>query len=188
MEVAISRVLCKSWPWPYCVWGSQEPSDVHPLTHSVCQNLYSAIYGSNYIEGVGSSLVHTAIICEDIFSRQPVLAEDITPGEYYELGAHRDRYPHEHQVVAGRREVIQHAKAYDRLVTVLVVKGKPLTEELLEETYADLVTDSPWSASAGMYRTGYVITRYSPNYQRTWRPVLALGIPVYGSHGLRLQR
>ena len=59
-------------------------------------------------------------ICETVFKQEQIDATDTYTDSFYGVAEYLGRFPSEHEVVRARHEIIQYAKVYIWLVTVLV--------------------------------------------------------------------
>ena len=59
-------------------------------------------------------------ICETVFKQEQIDATDTYTDGFCGVAEYLGRFPSEHEVVRTRHEIIQYAKAYIWLVTVLV--------------------------------------------------------------------
>ncbi|KAE8381494.1 fido domain-containing protein [Aspergillus bertholletiae] len=149
------------------------------LSDTITRNLGIVIFGSNYIERAGLELEETIKICEKIFCGEYVDPEHITEreGDYEKklISAIRSKTKASH-IIRSRREVIQHALALNFLITEMVIKDKPLSEDLILRTHR-ILTESintaggiPWEEYSGRYRkvhvhagnTNFVSPKYVP--------------------------
>ncbi|KNG85975.1 hypothetical protein ANOM_006099 [Aspergillus nomiae NRRL 13137] len=153
------------------------------LGEILTRHLGTVIFGSNYIERAGLNLEETINICERIFRGEYVDPEHIPEREVdYEkklIGAIHSKTRASH-IIRSRREVVQHALALNFLITEMVVKDKPLSEDLILRTH-HILTESintaggmPWEEYSGRYRkihvhagnTNFVSPKYIPAKMR----------------------
>ncbi|KAI9146736.1 Protein adenylyltransferase FICD [Paramyrothecium foliicola] len=103
------------------------------------------VYGSNAKARKGLGLDETIALCMAVFEGQ-VGVEYSERSEEYQ--ARLDRLvrqqlgPGERHVIRSRREVVQHAAAFQHLVNKIVKEGADITEDLIKETHAILVKGS----------------------------------------------
>jgi Fic family protein len=118
-----------------------------------------AVYGSNRIEGVGMGREETMRLCKHVFGGALGAWEDSPRcSEKLEAFLANDAEEDEGGILK-RREVLQHALAFRYIVDAFVVRGEPLTQQLVLATHR-ILCDKIESASghssskyAGMYRT-----------------------------------
>ncbi|OGM43520.1 hypothetical protein ABOM_008073 [Aspergillus bombycis] len=153
------------------------------LSEILTRHLGTVIFGSNYIERAGLNLEETIKICERIFRGEYVDPEHIPEREIdYEkklIGTIHSKTRASH-IIRSRREVVQHALALNFLSTEMVVKDKPLSEDLVLRTH-HILTESintagglPWEEYSGRYRkihvhagnTNFVSPKYIPAKMR----------------------
>ncbi|GLA50021.1 hypothetical protein AnigIFM63604_006035 [Aspergillus niger] len=147
------------------------------ISDTLTRHLGTVIFGSNYIERAGLNLEETIKICEIIFRGEFVDPEKIPERESdYEkklIEAIRSKTPASH-IIRSRREVVQHALALNFLINEMVVKDKPLSEDLILRThrilteYIDTAGGIPWMEYSGRYRNVHVhagnTNFVAPNY------------------------
>ncbi|OJJ50083.1 hypothetical protein ASPZODRAFT_89908 [Penicilliopsis zonata CBS 506.65] len=111
---------------------------VRIVTETLTRHLGNVIFGSNYIERAGLNLDETIKICERVF---------------------RGEVLHVSHIVRSRREVVQHALALQHIVTEMVARDKPLSEDIILTTHRILTEkiDTPggasWREYSGKYRS-----------------------------------
>ncbi|KAB8265813.1 fido domain-containing protein [Aspergillus pseudonomiae] len=161
----------------------RENDGVTLLGEILTRHLGTVIFGSNYIERAGLNLEETIKICERIFRGEHVDPEHIPEREVdYEkklIGTIHSKTRASH-IIRSRREVVQHALALNFLITEMVVKDKPLSEDLILRTH-HILTESintaggmPWEEYSGRYRkihvhagnTNFVSPKYIPAKMR----------------------
>ncbi|KAJ0164571.1 hypothetical protein CTA2_686 [Colletotrichum tanaceti] len=129
--------------------------------------LIRAIYGSNKIERAGLGWDMTVHLCQGIFAGEDI-PERISTRENQLLdldrqkGDDKDNMPSQH-ILRGRREIVQHARAYQHILHRFVVEQDDLTEDLIKETHRILTKgipileegfpDVPPEEYGGVYRT-----------------------------------
>ncbi|GKZ94782.1 hypothetical protein AnigIFM59636_008510 [Aspergillus niger] len=147
------------------------------ISDTLTRHLGTVIFGSNYIERAGLNLEETIKICEIIFRGEFVDPEKKPERESdYEkklIEAIRSKTPASH-IIRSRREVVQHALALNFLINEMVVKDKPLSEDLILRThrilteYIDTAGGIPWMEYSGRYRNVHVhagnTNFVAPNY------------------------
>ena len=132
-------------------------------------SMSEAIFGSNKIEHVGLGLDNTLKLCERIFNGEDIPDLDERSPEYEQklrdmINRQKDleNMPTS-SIVRSRREVVQHAKAFYRIIQAIVIENEPLSENLIREvhfilcknisiTHAD-GSETGWRAYAGKYRS-----------------------------------
>ncbi|PYH29291.1 Fic family protein [Aspergillus neoniger CBS 115656] len=129
------------------------------ISDTLTRYLGTVIFGSNNIERAGLNLEETNKICERIFRGE------FTPTSH---------------IIRSQREVVQHALALNFLMNEMVVKDKPLSEDLILRThriltkYIDTNGGIPWTEYSGRYRkvhvhagnTNFVAPEYVPAKMR----------------------
>ncbi|KAL6716858.1 hypothetical protein ACLMJK_004770 [Lecanora helva] len=130
--------------------------------------IIDVIFGSNFIEGVGTTREVTAKLCYKVFRGKDVDAEvleEVAEGVRWlrERGALIGGTEEEEKavVIRSRREVVQHAKAFEYMVVAMVQRDEMLSERLIKDTHRILCTgndldDAEWTQYAGVYRDGEV--------------------------------
>ncbi|GKT54750.1 fic/DOC family protein [Colletotrichum tofieldiae] len=108
-----------------------------------------AIFGSNMIEQAGLGWDITLHLCQRIFSGEDVAdIPERTPQyesellEMYKRQGNLKDAPAQY-ILRGRREIIQHARAFQYIIHKFVVKQQDLTEEILKETHRILTKGVP---------------------------------------------
>lgn len=139
------------------------------IEREISETMCRAIFGSNRIERVGLSLDLTINLCRRIFAGDDI--GDEVPERTLEYEALREgvidqqrskkEKTHKH-IIRSRREVIQHARAFQYLIYAMVVENEPLTEDLIKKVHSILCEgvdithedgdDTPSAAYAGRYR------------------------------------
>ena len=124
------------------------------------QNLVAeAIYGSNAIEQVGAPRGDTHSLCRAVFEgKEPdVTVIDEHDHEYASEIQHIEvltREPTHASIIQGRREVVQHVKAFLYLRSALIDFPKPgITEEIIKETHRVLCLHAEHEDGSGVYCT-----------------------------------
>ncbi|KAL9594657.1 MAG: hypothetical protein Q9219_006918 [cf. Caloplaca sp. 3 TL-2023] len=155
-------------------------------------SMIEAIFGSNAIERAGHGFDFTLDICKRIFRGQEV-PDTIDPREpEYERGLKDLTRQNmlkagENQVkvvLRSRKEVIQHAKAMEHIVSAIVYKDEPLTEQLILETHAILCKGvenddgTPADQYAGKYRHDDVAVQHK-NAKRPHRFIHPSSVPTF---------
>lgn len=141
------------------------------VAKEIQEALIRAIFGSNLIERAGLGLEATVHLCRKVFAGETVVDTIGEQDTKYEdrllLALYRlepslkDKLTRD--VLRGRAEVVQHAKAYQYLLNAFVTEKKDLTEEIIKETHQILTTgvpivqkgmeEVPSEAYAGKYRS-----------------------------------
>jgi fido (protein-threonine AMPylation protein) len=140
------------------------PAASNILQGTLRNDMVNVIFGSNAIERAGLGLEETIRICEAIFRGEDVDANDVPDrcvtfevektiftsssnpqfrSPEYEgklISAIHSKLPLSH-VIRSRREVIQHAKALQYIVSEMVEKNQLLSEEIIMSTHRILCSD-----------------------------------------------
>ncbi|KAG7042673.1 Filamentation induced protein by cAMP/death on curing [Colletotrichum scovillei] len=106
------------------------------------QQMAEAVYPSNVKSRKGLGLDITMKLCMMIFEGNAGVEYTERTEEYQarlEALVRKDVPPGEHQVLRSRREVVQHAAAFQHIINQFVREGKPMTEQLIKDTHAILV-------------------------------------------------
>ncbi|XEU97182.1 hypothetical protein FSHL1_002468 [Fusarium sambucinum] len=132
------------------------------------ESIIHAIFGGNKIERAGLGLDVTHHLCRKILRGEPVPDIDERDPEYeakvLEL-YHHDKtlrnQPRQH-VLRGRREIVQHMRAFQHIIHHFVILGQDMSEDLIKETHAILCKgvsiidpefpEVPYEKYAGKYR------------------------------------
>ncbi|MCJ1367425.1 hypothetical protein MMC16_006558 [Acarospora aff. strigata] len=139
------------------------------IEREVTETMCRAIFGSNHIERVGLDLAVTINLCRRIFAGEDVGEEFAERTPEYEallkgvIAQQRGKREQVHKhVIRSRREVVQHARAFQYLVYVMVVENDPLSEDLIKKVHSILCKDvnithedgheTPFAIYAGRYR------------------------------------
>lgn len=171
--------------------SQRTPQQQETLLNEIHEAIIRAIFGSNRIEGAGLGLDATIHLCRMVLRGEPV--PEINDGgdpEYesklLDVFARDDtlRNQPRHLVLRGRREVVQHARAFQHMIDRFVVKKQDMTEDLIKETHAILCQgvsiidpehpEVPSGEYAGRYRsvavgagnTMFVVPRFVPDKMR----------------------
>ncbi|KAN0092202.1 Fido domain containing protein [Hyaloscypha variabilis] len=101
--------------------------------------MIEAVFGSNYIEGVGLNADMTLNLCRNVFRGIAVNAEDVPErdpdyAEYLETTRKS-----KDAVIRERLEVIQHAKAVEFIINCVVHQSQPLSEDIIKKTHVILL-------------------------------------------------
>jgi Fic family protein len=132
------------------------------LEESTMTGMAYAIFGSNRIEKVGMDVMETVRLCMLVFKGEALGEYEERSEEYQErlekFLARGTEAGDAVKITRTRREVVQHALAFQYMVEAFVQRDEPLTEELILRTHA-IMCDKIESASghssekyAGMYR------------------------------------
>ncbi|KAI5270080.1 hypothetical protein E4T47_06471 [Aureobasidium subglaciale] len=108
----------------------------------ILEELTLAVFGSNKLDEVGLGLDETFHLCMRILRGEiDVEYEDRTEDYQKKIDAFalKGLKSGEVKVARSRREVVQHAAAFQHMITVFVKRDQSMTEELIEETHAILV-------------------------------------------------
>ncbi|KAJ4141661.1 hypothetical protein NW768_000877 [Fusarium equiseti] len=147
---------------------TQEQQDI--LIKELHDSIIHAIFGSNRIERAGLGLDVTIHLCRQILRGEPVPEIEERDPDYeskvLSLYNHDESLRQEtrQHVLRGRREVVQHMRAFQHIIHHFVVLGEDMTEDLIKDTHAILckgvpiieVPEVPYEKYAGIYRTCYV--------------------------------
>ncbi|KAF4950738.1 hypothetical protein FGADI_8012 [Fusarium gaditjirri] len=165
-------------------------SEQQEIIHEgVMESLCHAIYGSNRIEQAGLAWDATRYFCYKTLREPDSILEVNEDDSDFDCKV-RDLYAADHTlrgnsrsfIVRGRREVIQHARAFEYLMDRFWVHGEDLTEDLIKKTREILCKgvsiidpgaeypDIPYEKYAGHYRgvpvgagnTMFVMPQYMP--------------------------
>ncbi|KAI9688696.1 MAG: hypothetical protein M1822_001053 [Bathelium mastoideum] len=128
------------------------PNDVESvMLEQMCQ----VIFGSNQIERVGLGLNETLSLCQAIFrGEQGVTYSERTEAYQAKLDAliKENVKPGDKPVLRSRREVVQHAAAFQHLVSAFVKNDRPMTEELIKKTH-EILTNGLSGEDACVFNT-----------------------------------
>ncbi|ATY64289.1 Filamentation induced by cAMP death on curing [Cordyceps militaris] len=166
---------------------SQSEEEQALIRSEVEAMMMHAIFGSNTIEHAGLNLDITLHLCREILRGEDVGEIDERTPEY--LAKLADIYridpPLKEKsvqlVLRGRREIVQHVKAFQHLIQNFAIEKKPMTEELIKETHQILCKgvpvvhrvgpETPYEQYAGLYRkeivgagnTNFVVPHHVPS-------------------------
>ncbi|GKT99587.1 fic doc family protein [Fusarium langsethiae] len=123
---------------------SRTPEQQEILIGELHESIIHAIFGSNKIERAGLGLDVTIHLCRKILQGEPVPEIDERDPDYeskvLELYNH-DRtlrnQPRQY-VLRGRREIVQHMRAFQHIIHHFVTLGEDMTEDLIKDTHAIL--------------------------------------------------
>ncbi|KAK4218627.1 fido domain-containing protein [Rhypophila decipiens] len=104
--------------------------------------LTRAIYGSNKIENAGLNKANTTYLCNLVFTGQLPSSNPPIPEQLF-INEPTLKSRSEQEIRIAQAEVIQHAKAYQHMLTSFVINKQDLTEELIKSTHKILSTDTP---------------------------------------------
>ncbi|KAM0200037.1 hypothetical protein ACHAQD_002412 [Fusarium lateritium] len=148
-----------------------DPSDGSLDQYYITQ-LAHMVYGSNMIESAGGDLDVTLKLCQDVFKGKPVEESHLNEHDaiYQALKSdlitnHSDVHD---AVLRSRREIVQHAKAAQYMITQVAILGKHLSEDIILETHRlltykiDTEDGTPWSEYSGKYRNYGVSAGLTP--------------------------
>lgn len=129
------------------------------------KSLNSLVYDSNLIESAGTNFRITIKICEDIFRGRKVSdtidERDPEYQEHLEALVQTHRNGDFQNVVRSRREVINHAKALNFMIDMVVLENQPLSEELILTTHRILYENmDDADVKPGQYRKHEVAVSY----------------------------
>ncbi|KAJ0310920.1 hypothetical protein COL516b_001620 [Colletotrichum fioriniae] len=106
------------------------------------QQMAEAVYSSNVKSRKGLGLDITLKLCMMIFEGNAGVEYTERTEEYQarlDALVRKDVLPGEHHVLRSRREVVQHAAAFQHIINQFIREGKPMTEPLIKDTHAILV-------------------------------------------------
>ncbi|KAK3369622.1 fic/DOC family protein [Lasiosphaeria ovina] len=106
------------------------------------REMAAVVYGSNTKARRGLGLDETLKLCMLVFSGQlDIDYSDRTPEYQVKLEKliRKDINPGDNHIIRSRREVVQHAAAFQHIVNEFVHAQKPMTEKLIKDTHAILV-------------------------------------------------
>ncbi|KAM6518806.1 hypothetical protein FSOLCH5_007569 [Fusarium solani] len=160
------------------------------LLNEIHEAIIHAIFGSNRIEGAGLGLDVTLHLCRKVLRGEPVPEIDERDPEYESKLLDvfdRDKTLRDQSrqfVLRGRREIVQHMRAFQHIIDRFVVKKEDMTEDLIKETHAILCKgvsiidpehpEVPSEEYAGRYRsvavgagnTMFVVPKFIPEKMR----------------------
>ncbi|KAH7267671.1 fido domain-containing protein [Fusarium redolens] len=120
------------------------PEQQEILIKEIHESIIHAIFGSNRIEGAGLGFDVTLHLCRKILRGEPVPEIDERDPDYesklLELYNHDKTLkgrPRQY-VLRGRREIVQHMRAFQHIIHHFVVLEEDMTEDLIKETHAIL--------------------------------------------------
>ncbi|RSL78414.1 hypothetical protein CEP51_008225 [Fusarium floridanum] len=156
------------------------------LLNEIHEAIIHAIFGSNRIEGAGLGLDVTLHLCRMVLRGEPVPEIDDRDPEYESKLLdvfncdNTLRNQSRQFVLRGRREIVQHTRAFQHIIDRFVVKKEDMTEDLIKETHAILCQgisiidpehpEVPSEEYAGRYRsvavgagnTMFVVPKFIP--------------------------
>jgi hypothetical protein len=161
-------LFAKASAWLLNIKGYEIDSEKEEVVfRELRENMCQAVFGSNFIERVGLGLDVTTNLCQQIFNGEHI---DDCIGEKskeYQNLLHDfvlknpSKDPGQH-VLRSRREVTQHAKAFQYIIDAMVVESEPLTGHLIKRVHKILCRDisithndgseTPANEYAGVYR------------------------------------
>ncbi|KAM0219005.1 hypothetical protein ACHAPA_003671 [Fusarium lateritium] len=147
---------------------NRTPEQQEVLIKELHESIIHAIFGSNRIEGAGLNFDITLHLCRKILRGDPVPDIEERDPEYesklLELYNHDEtlRKQPRQNVLRGRREIVQHMRAFQHIIHHFVILGEDMTEDLIKDTHAILCKgvsiidtdypDVPSEKYAGIYR------------------------------------
>ncbi|KAK1998639.1 fic/DOC family protein [Colletotrichum falcatum] len=112
-------------------------------------SIIRAIFGSNMIERAGLGWDITLHLCQKIFSGEDVAEFPERSPEYesellemYKKQGNLKDMPAQY-ILRGRREIVQHARAFQYIIHKFVIEQQDLTEEIIKETHRILTKGIP---------------------------------------------
>ena len=135
-------------------------SEVQDLWSSLEDNLVDIVYGSNWIESVGSGWNITVKLCRDVFEGEPIEIEPTTEDYQANIEAllrrgHKE--VNEKVINQSRAEIVQHARAIFWVINRIVVEDLDSTEEIILRIHSILASGEEY---AGKYRQDRIAVRY----------------------------
>ncbi|KAI2467383.1 Fic-domain-containing protein [Annulohypoxylon bovei var. microspora] len=149
-------------------------------------DLVELVYGSNYIEMLGSNLEVTDKLCRRIFRGEHVFAKVEEGSADYEqaraalLALKRPSSPED--VIHSRQEIINHAQAMAYAIDHVVLDGEAITEYFLQEAHKKLCFGGVLSEDAGspgLYRTWEIAARHGKDFKSKSVFIRASAVPRY---------
>ncbi|KAH7176838.1 fic/DOC family protein [Dactylonectria macrodidyma] len=143
------KVFYKAKTWYTSMQAAPNNTQQALIVNEILENMIRAIFGSNMIEQAGLGWYITEDLCRRVFAGEHIEAvseKDASCQEVYldlcQQQADLPRQPIE-QVLRGRNEIVQHAKAYQHLIHEFVIEKQDLTEDLIKATHAILTEGVP---------------------------------------------
>lgn len=147
---------------------NRTPEQQEVLITELQKFIIHAIFGSNRIEGAGLGFDATLHLCHKILQGEPVPDIEERDPEYesklleiYNHDKTLRNQPRQH-VLRGRREIVQHMRAFQHIIHHFVILEEDMTEDLIKDTHAILCKgvpiidpeypDVPSEKYAGKYR------------------------------------
>lgn len=136
---------------------------------NLLDEMIGVIFGSNYIEHVGTNNGITIKLCRAVLEGQIVNAHIDERDPDYAAGI---QYLREHLnitnpsagiLIRSRREVVQHARALDYLVEAYCFGTEPFSVALIKNAHTILLKDQPIEGIPGQYRTEKIAAKYGNN-------------------------
>ncbi|KAG8530596.1 uncharacterized protein KY384_005099 [Bacidia gigantensis] len=142
------------------------------MEHHTAYEMAQVVFGSNQIERLGADLDETKRLCMSIFRGDEGLEYVERSDEYQQKLDNfllRRNKPGEKAIVRSRREVVQHAAAFQFMINAFVKQDENMTETLIKETHAILTKglsaeDAGFVSAAGFggtYRSEHVFAGVS---------------------------
>ncbi|KAF5021251.1 hypothetical protein F66182_6649 [Fusarium sp. NRRL 66182] len=124
--------------------ANRTPEQQEILISEIHDSVIHAIFGSNKIEGAGLGLDVTLHLCRKILRGEPVPDIDERDQEceskLLELYNHDKTLQSQPRqfILRGRREIVQHMRAFQHIIHHFVILKEDMTEDLIKETHAIL--------------------------------------------------
>ncbi|KAK2060275.1 fic/DOC family protein [Colletotrichum caudatum] len=144
------KLFDKAATWLSVIQGKAIDGDNAELVlKETNDSIIRAIFGSNMIERAGLGWDITVHLCRKIFSgedvaefpeRSPQYESELL--EMYRKQSGLKNKPAQY-ILRGRREIIQHARAFQYIIHKFVVEQQDLTEEIIKETHRILKKGVP---------------------------------------------
>lgn len=121
---------------------NRTPEQQEVLIKELHESIIHAIFGSNRIEGAGLGFDVTLHLCHKILRGEPVPDIDERDPEYesklLELYNHDKtlRNQPRQYVLRGRREIVQHMRAFQHIIHHFVILEEDMTKDLIKDTHA----------------------------------------------------
>ncbi|THV97293.1 hypothetical protein D6D25_09086 [Aureobasidium pullulans] len=117
-------------------------ASVDDMEGVILEELTLAVFGSNKLDKVGLGLDETFNLCMKILRGESEVEYEERTEEYQnkiDAFALKGLKQGEIKIARSRREVVQHAAAFQHMISVFVKRDQPMTESLIKETHSILV-------------------------------------------------
>jgi fido (protein-threonine AMPylation protein) len=165
------KLFEKAASWITAIQATDLDSERQELvTKEINEAMIRAIFGSNMIERAGLGWDITVKLCRRVFAgddigeipeRDPEYNDQLL--DYYRKQQADLKNASAQFILRSRNEVVQHAKAFQRIIHAFVVEKQDLSEDLIKETHKILTSgvpiiqkdfpDIPPEQYGGIYRT-----------------------------------